>query len=223
MKLIKSDKKVVTYLTEIYELVKGINLEVYLTDGEIKNQTISYKGKIKEVHEYSYVKDIEDFKNQCRTHHFYDTDDGNYWFREYLVDDLNKEFAENGFNVDNLILVKYHDHTILDAKGVPLDILVHSDYIGGFKQADHDSDYETIWDWEALKEHLSKHPDVINYKCEEIPYYNSSFYGQEGLDFDYVFKSEWRNKFTRKSCWRSVALGEDGFDPLEVQQFKIKN
>lgn len=222
MKLKKTKEVKTVYRTETYELTKGVNLIVEYKDGVVTSQRIPHRVKVDNTLKYyDYVADIVDFKNKARQHRFYDLNKGgNYWFGEYLITDYLGEFQKSGFKPENLIIVKYYNHTILDSKGIPLDIMCHSEYIGGFRQKNPESDYDTDWDWEALKKHLSRHSDIYNFEVEEIPYYNSDFYGQEGLKFDYVFKSEWHDKMKHNNAWRALILGNDDFDPLDVNQFK---
>jgi hypothetical protein len=218
MKLKSKKTKTTTYTTETYELVEGINLKVNYVDGVLKTQYIPYK-KIKEVEVLCYVKDIETFRKECACHHFYDTVKNNYWFKDYLVEDYLTEFNTNGFNKDNLVAISHCDHSIRDINGKCFTTLIAFDYIEGIREKDPESDYENDWDFDGVKKHLEKSEHILNLEEEEIPYYNSSFYGQKGLKFDVIMKGEWLDQLQQSD---GIFHNLDKFDPLNVKQF-IKN
>ena len=213
----KSRKKVTTVtITSKYEISPGIILTVVEVDGVNKSQRIVSHGKV----EYKLVKDGEMFRQLVKENLFYQIIPKGrdlYWWDEQIEKHPLESLSSKDFNPRDLISIDNYSHSFLDIDGKFLDMLVQSDYIEGFRQQSRDD--QTNWDWTPLVEYLSAHPSVIRAEEKDIPYYNSDFYGQKGLELDFIFKSEWRQEGEDSWNWKSVIKGES--DPLKIRKFEL--
>jgi hypothetical protein len=211
MRKLKHEQTVTTVDTTTYELTDSVRARVLVTNGDSKSASISFylKKKPKPVEKnwvaLAFLKDKDTFHRTIKERvTFHDSNEsGEKFHKDVAILDYqigqNKEtmqFLEQcktrTLTDDDFAIQYSYDHTWRDVQGERLEQCVHFDYIGGFKQSGGDSDsYSYIYDWEPLKKHLQNHPRVIDFKCEKIPYYNSEFYGQEGLAFKVIIDPKW--------------------------------
>jgi hypothetical protein len=213
MKKLKHKQTVTTVGNTTYQLTKSVRARVLITNGDWDSATISFYLKKKPEPlkseqgyiELVYLKDKDAFHRTIRERvTFHDSNGlGEKFHKDVAILDYqigqNKETAQfieqcrtSPLTDDDFAIQYSYDHTWRDVRGERLEQCVHFDYIGGFIQSGGDSDsYSYIYDWEPLKKHLQNHPRVIDFKCEKIPYYNSKFYGQEGLAFKVIIDPTW--------------------------------
>lgn len=215
MKLKSTKTSTVVTKNRRYDLGNSFNLTVISQNDEVKIQTIT-KGRI----EYNLVRDGIDFRKKAIEKYFYaEEPKGHYWWQQYIVKDPFTEIEKNGFNENNLICFESSSHNYKDSNGKYLDMLIHLDYINGFRQKDPESDYQKNWNWKALIDHLKNHLSVVSVKEEEVPYYNRDFCGQMGLEVDVIIKDSWR--FPEPNEWKRSECIFGDKDPLNVRQFII--
>lgn len=210
MRKLKHKQTVTTVDNTTYQLTDSVRARVLVTNGAVDSATMSLylPNKPKQLEgnwlELVYLKDKKAFhrkiKEQVTFHErpihnsLKDVSVLDYRIGEKKGTMKFLDFCKNNSLSDDDFVICYdYDHTWRDIQGNRLEQCVTFDYIGGFKQSGGDSDsYRDIYDWEPLKRHLQNHPRVIGFKCEKIPYYNSEFYGQEGLAFKVIIDPTWK-------------------------------
>lgn len=214
MRKLKHKQLVTTVDTTTYELTESVKAKVSVTDGDSASASISFylkkkpaplKSELKGYIELVFLKDREAFYRTIKERvTFHDSNESSEKFHkdvailDYQIgqDKETMQFLEMcktmALTDDDFAIQYSYDHTWRNVQGERLEQCVSFDYIGGFKQSGGDSDsYRDIYDWEPLKKHLQNHPRVIDFECETIPYYNSEFYGQEGLAFKVIIDPTW--------------------------------
>jgi hypothetical protein len=211
MKKLKHKQTVTTVDTTTYQLTESVRAKVSVTNGDSESASISFylvkkPKQLKDWVDLVFLKDKDAFHRIIKERvTFHDTNVLSEKFHKDVAV-LDYEIGQNKETLqfleqcktssltDDDFAIRYsYDHTWRNVQGERLEQCVSFDYIGGFKQSGGDSDsYRDIYDWEPLKKHLQNHPRVVDFECETIPYYNSEFYGQEGLSFKVIIDPTWK-------------------------------
>ena len=194
MKKTSTKKTVTEVVIDRYKITDNVKMVVTKINGELSNVAFYNNGGRKE---FSCVPDYAKFRDQVKEYNpFYH---GHTRHKELNTASLIEEDAKALFKLaedgkltdDNFFYLDCGCHRIEDVDGEYIDIMVCINYIGGFIQKRVDCDYKPDWDWEKLKKRLAKCKDVISFEENEIPYYNSDFQGQLGLDCNIIMRKEW--------------------------------
>lgn len=194
MKRTSTKKTVTETIVDRYKITDKVKMIATTINGKLSSVVFYNRGNKKSL---SCVPDYTKFRDGVKQYNPYYHDHGEAKKLDsfsLILEDPNELFklAEDGkLTDDNFFYLDGGSHRIEDVNGDYIDIMVLINYIGGFSQKSNDCDYKPDWDWDKLKKRLSECKDVLFFEEDEIPYYNSEFQGQMGMDCHVIMRKEW--------------------------------